>query len=96
MSATGKSNTRKNFTSDQIRAGHGLANKVYITTDLNAAKTYASTMPVGDVYQVEPIGLIQPDIDAPDISFCCDAAKVVSVVQRKVKFKLKRLEKMIG
>lgn len=96
MSATGKSNTRNYFTSEQIKAGHGLAHKVYVTSDLYAAKAYASTMPFGDVYLVEPLGVLQDDIDAPGVSFCCDYAKVISIVQRRVKFKLKNLEKMMS
>jgi hypothetical protein len=48
-------------------------------------------MPLGDVYVVEPIGELGVDIDAPDISFTCSKARVVSVVQRKVKFKMSRI-----
>jgi hypothetical protein len=35
--------------------------------------------------------LIESDIDALGISFICDSAKVVSIVQRSVKFKTSRL-----
>lgn len=85
------------YISDADKAeGHCKNDKVYVTTDLNAARAYASSYPFGDVYEVEPLGNISADPDAPDVSLMCDAAKVISIVQRKVKFKAKRLERMMG
>ncbi len=81
-SVTGKRNIGKNVSAGDITDGHCKPDKVYITTDLNSAKVYASSMPFGDVYVVEPNGLIEPDIDALGISFICDSAKVVSIVQK--------------
>jgi hypothetical protein len=95
-SVTGKRNIGKNVCADDIADGHCKPDKVYITTDLNSAKTFASSMPLGDVYAVEPNGSIEPDIDALGISFICDSAKVVSIVQRSVKFKTSRLLVMLN
>lgn len=94
-SVTGCRNVGRNVTPQQVFEGHSLYHKVYITTDLNAAKTYASVVPSGDVYVVEPIGSIGTDIDAPGISFICDKAKVISIVQRRVGFKTKRIARML-
>lgn len=93
---TGQSTLGQYVSDADAQKGHNLPNKVYITTDLNAARTYASVKPKGDVYVVQPIGDIGADIDAPEISFTCDKAVIVSVVQRNVKFKAKRLEGMMN
>jgi len=84
------------FIPDDYKAiKHYRYDKVFVTTDLNAARVYASSYPLGDVYEVAPKGEVTPDPDAPEIGFMCDSAEVISVVQRKVKFRLHRLEAMI-
>lgn len=56
-------------------------NKVYVTTNLEAAMMYAAMHPSGrgEVYEVKPIGELQadPDCSEPGLSFVCDRAKVV-------------------
>ena len=74
---------------------HYRHDKVFVTTDLNAARVFASSYPLGDVYEVLPKGEMIPDPDAPDVGFMCDSAEIKSVVQRKVKFKIHRLEAMV-
>lgn len=56
--------------------------KVYLTTDINAAKMFAAFYPLGDgwVYQVEPDGDLEPDKDCLDdgLSWQCKRAKVMN------------------
>jgi hypothetical protein len=88
--------TLGHYVSDEDKAaGHSRGDQVYITTDVNAARVYASMWPGGDVYQVEPIGEMENDLDAVGVSFVCDSARIISVVQRNVKFKIQRLDKMM-
>jgi len=67
--------------------------KVYITTDKEAAKLFASVYPNGDVYQVIPGEDIEPDPDClvPGLSYQCSVATVKMVVVKDVSFKIERL-----
>lgn len=64
--------------------------RVYLTTDPEAARVFASLAEPGGghVYEVRPIGDIEPD---PDYigdggeGVCCSSARVVRVVERRVK-----------
>lgn len=69
--------------------------KVYVTTDKEAAKLYASAYPNGDVYQVIPSDDIEhdPDCLVPGLSYQCSWAKVKMVVVRDVAFSMDRLIK---
>lgn len=62
--------------------------RVYVTTDLNAAILYASFHWRGNgrVYEVEPQGNICHDADCSEegLSYECDRAKVLSVVQAQL------------
>lgn len=70
--------------------------KVYVTSHLGTAIGYAARYLVpggnrtpGWVYEVEPIGPVEPDPDygggaRPDLASCCDGAVVVKVIERDV------------
>ena len=53
-------------------------NRVYITTDYEAAMLYAAGVN-GDVYEVEPVGelLSDPDCSQEGLSFSCGKAKII-------------------
>lgn len=60
--------------------------RVYMTSDQRAAGLYALLAPPrgrGWVYEVEPLGLIEPDPDwlgNPGVSVCAPAARVLNIV----------------
>lgn len=64
-------------------AGVCRRDKVYVTTDFNAALMYAASVDDGVVYQCDPVGPIEPDPDcnAPGLSFQCARAKVLKVIR---------------
>jgi hypothetical protein len=55
--------------------------RVYVTTDRNAARIFAASWPRGVVYEVEPVGDLEPDPDCsePGLSFACARARVLRV-----------------
>lgn len=60
--------------------------RVYIITVAGEAEDFAMFAPTrGDVcvYEVVPVGAVEPDPDClvPGVSFCCEAARVVRVVK---------------
>lgn len=57
--------------------------RVYVTTDLRAALLYAAGVPKGVIYEVKPVGELEPDPDClePGLSFQCESAKVVRVIK---------------
>ncbi len=65
------------------------ADRVYLTTDLGAARVFAAMAEPGGghVYEVEPTGPVERDPDyLPDDggSVCCSSARVVRVVERRL------------
>jgi hypothetical protein len=68
---------------------HCRADRVYVTTDAEEAAVYAAlTAPSGrgDVYEVEPVGELEPDSAAVpgSASYAAAAATVVRVIRRGV------------
>lgn len=67
----------------RVRSGSiGRADRVYVTTAVEAAAMYAALYPRwsgGNIYRVEPIGTLEddPDCDEPGLSFACERAKVI-------------------
>lgn len=59
--------------------------RVYITTEMNAALLYAASVKNGVIYEVEPIGDVEPDPDCTmnGLSFQCDKARVLRVIKPK-------------
>jgi len=52
--------------------------RVYVTTDINAALLYAAAFNRGVIYEVEPVGQIEedPDCSMPGLSFQCERARI--------------------
>lgn len=80
------------FTGSHTTADHGAAavcrrDRVYITTDLQAAKLFAAMFPTarGDVYQVVPDGELEADPDCKEsgFSFQCERARIVACFKVK-------------
>lgn len=65
-----------------IPGGHVMRpDRVYVTTDRDAAFMYAGMHPSGGtVYEVEPIGALvdDPDCTEPGLSYECERARIIS------------------
>lgn len=59
--------------------------RVYVTTDRAAALLYAAAVRRGLIYEVEPLGLIEPDpdCDLPGLSWQCEKARVIRIIKPK-------------
>ncbi len=79
--------TGAHSTADHGAEGVCRRDRVYLTTDLQAAKVFAAMFPNGRgwVYQVEPDGELEPDPDCkdPGFSFQCERARVVACCKVK-------------
>jgi hypothetical protein len=55
--------------------------RVYVTSDRQVAAAYAALFPNGALYEVEPVGPVEPDPDClvPGLSARCLSARVVRV-----------------
>jgi hypothetical protein len=62
----------------------GRPDRVYITTDREYARFYASKFWQGDLYVVEPVGHLEPSTEDRFPSWTCEAARVRTVYQRCV------------
>ncbi len=62
----------------------GRPDRVYITTDRDYARWYASRYGRGDLYTVQPVGGMEPSVEDPFPTWCVPAARVVSVYDRAV------------
>lgn len=60
------------------------ADRVYVTADKAYARYYASLYGRGDLYEVEPVGGVEPSMEDPFPTFVVPTARVVNVVQRAV------------
>ncbi|MGE5543859.1 MAG: hypothetical protein ACM3UW_02710 [Bacillota bacterium] len=60
------------------------SDRVYITTDKQAADMYAMVYPHGDTYKVSPIGELEDDPDCLEdgLSYQCEKARIVAVLRR--------------
>jgi hypothetical protein len=58
---------------------------VYVTSDKEYARHYASLWGYGDLYVVRPVGQTEPSDEDPFPSWTCEGARVVSVFQRAVR-----------
>ncbi|MFE0541078.1 hypothetical protein [Streptomyces sp. NPDC058891] len=59
--------------------------RVYITTDREYARHYASRVWLGDLYTVEPIGDLAVSTEDRFPSWTCEAARVIGIVTRAVR-----------
>lgn len=58
--------------------------RIYITTDREYARFYASKYPRGDLYTVEPVGDMEPSTEDHFPSWTCEAARVRHIYDRYV------------
>lgn len=65
----------------------GRRDLVYITTQRADARVFAAFRPDGALYRVEPDGPLGDDPDAPGISFTCQSARVIAVLDAVVLFR---------
>jgi rifampin ADP-ribosylating transferase len=64
-------------------AGVCRKDRVYVVTSYAAALLYATGQPGGVVYEVDPIGVLEPDpdCDMAGLSFSCERAKALKCVK---------------
>ncbi|MEU6318179.1 hypothetical protein [Streptomyces sp. NPDC047009] len=62
----------------------GRPDRVYITSDREYARYYASRYWYGDLYTVEPVGEPEASTEDPFPTWCVPAARVVSIYTRAV------------
>lgn len=62
------------------------ADRVYLTSSIDAARMFAFAYPYGTVYEVEPDAPTEhdPDCDLVGLSFQCPSATVVRAVRKNV------------
>ncbi|MCI3271425.1 hypothetical protein [Streptomyces cylindrosporus] len=59
--------------------------RVYVTSDREYARFYASKYPLGDLYVIQPVGELEPSMEDHFPSWTVLAARVVSVYDRAVR-----------
>lgn len=59
--------------------------RVYVSTDRDYARFYASKFWLGDLYVVEPVGDVVASVEDPFPSFTCEGARILSIVSRAVR-----------
>ncbi|MFD3452763.1 hypothetical protein ACFWVC_11310 [Streptomyces sp. NPDC058691] len=64
---------------------NGRPDRVYIATDRDYGRFYASLSWYGDLYTVEPVGEMKPSTEDHFPTWCVPAARVVSVYVRAVR-----------
>lgn len=71
--------------------------RVYVASDREVARAYAALRPNGALYEVVPVGEMEPDPDCmePGLSWQCRAASVVRVVDPLVWFGSKPLARWL-
>ncbi|MEU1815199.1 hypothetical protein ABZ543_08370 [Streptomyces roseifaciens] len=62
----------------------GRPDRVYVTSDREYARWYASRYWQGDLYVVEPVGQVEPSTEDPFPTWCAPAARIRSVYCRCV------------
>lgn len=62
----------------------GRPDRVYITSDRDYGRFYASRYWRGDLYTVEPVGDAEPSTEDPFPTWCVPAARVLAVYDRAV------------
>jgi len=63
----------------------GRPDRVYITTDREYARFYASMALYGDLYRVEPVGDVEPSTEDPFDTWTAASARVLAVYDRAVR-----------
>lgn len=74
--------TKVKSTTDLVGANNvQRQDRVYITTNINAALLFAVAFERGVIYEVDPIGAIEPDLDCDrsGLSFQCQRARITRI-----------------
>jgi len=66
------------------------ADRVYVTSDREYARFYASKYPRGDLYVVEPVGALEPSTEDRFESWTAPAVRVLTVYDRYVQLTVKQ------
>lgn len=69
--------------------------RIYLTSDRDYARFYASKYPRGDLYTVEPVGGVEPSTEDRFPSWTAPAARVVSVYDRYVQLTPKQRRSLL-
>lgn len=64
--------------------------RVYLTSDREYGRFYASKFPRGDLYVVEPVGDVEPTDEDRFDSWMCEAARVRTVYDRYVQLTVRQ------
>ncbi|MDX3239760.1 hypothetical protein PV392_29560 [Streptomyces sp. ME03-5709C] len=64
--------------------------RVYLTTDRDYGRFYASKFPRGDLYVVEPVGPVEPSTEDRFPTWVCEAARVRTVYDRYVQLTVRQ------
>ena len=64
-------------------AGVTRLDRVYVTTEIQAALLYAAGCKNGVIYECEPLGTIEPDPDCrlAGLSYQCEKARVIRIIK---------------
>lgn len=91
------SETGKACTSDYIANQVHRRDRVYVATDFTGAALYAVVQPSPIIYEVTPVGALEPDADCnlPGLSFACERAKIIAVHKLRGKF-IKKARKALS
>ncbi|WP_439947236.1 hypothetical protein [Streptomyces sp. BBFR109] len=83
--------------SEQLGGEHVRRDRVYLAASRDVAKAYAAFYPDGALYAVEPRGHVEPDPDCslPGLSWQCEAAEVLTVVDPVVLFRSRTPERWL-
>jgi hypothetical protein len=76
--------TRVKSTTDYVGKNKGhRQDRVYISTDINAALLFSCAFKRGQIYEVTPIGEVEadPDCDSEGLSYQCEKARIVRVIK---------------
>jgi rifampin ADP-ribosylating transferase len=73
--------THTKSTTDYVGKCVHRPDRVYVTTQYSAALLYAAAFNRGVIYEVEPVGDVEPDPDCTldGLSFQCERARIVKV-----------------
>jgi len=82
---------------DAARTQLGAGTRVFITPERDSAYVFAALYPPpgGALYEVEPIGDLEADHDAPGRSFAVERARIVAVDEAEVAFDPAAIEALV-
>ena len=87
---------KKNGESPVLDPASKNPDRVYITTDREYARFYASKFPAGDLYRVEPVGELVLSSEDRFETFVVEAARVTGIVDRGVRLTEKQRRSLLN